>query len=173
MPVYFLVEYFFYFTDSLPSAGNMFPDDAALLAVPFSVLVGYGFPLFLLALPAPSMVDYQTKQVLMSSWQVFPLWIAIAQQCLTIIFGNFDVKGKIRKLTLHRAVYLFAILVALATHVATFAIVGLSSLIPELFATEYRDAFTFSSVFWPRMLLQVSPVETIGRGEPICSCSMT
>ena len=164
MPVYFLVEYSFYFTDSLPSPGNIFPDDAALLAVPFSVLVGYGLPLILLALPAPSMVDYQMKQVLMSCWQVFPLWIAIAQQGLTIILGSLDVKGKIRKLNLHRAVYLIAVLVALVTHVSTFAIMGLSSMIPELFAIEYRDAFTFSSVFWPSMLLQVSPVETIGRG---------
>ena len=163
-PLYLLIDLFISPSIVSISPRNHLPNTASLLAIPLSLLVGYIFPSILMALPTPSIVSHDRKQLLMSIWQVFPLWVGFSHQGLTrLLAGLVSDRQKVRLIS-QRAVYLFAVLLAMVTHISTFAIVCVSALFPDLFAVQYKGSFNFASTFMPDGLVQPSQVKAVGDG---------
>ena len=163
-PLYLLIDLF-----TSPGTASISPEDhlpnaASLLAVPSSILAGYIFPSILMALPAPSIVSRDRKQLLMSIWQVFPLWVGISHQVVARLLAGYISDGQKVRLVAQRAVYLFAVLLAIVTHISTFAVVGVSTLFPDLFVVQYNGAFNFASTFVIDGLMQPAQVRAIGEG---------
>ena len=164
MPVYFLID--LYVSPGITSTvlDRELPDVVSLLTIPFSVFIGYIIPLILLALPAPALVTHDRKQLFMSIWQVFPLWVALSQFCLGHLLSRTDIHQNLSKLTMQRVVYLFAILVAASSHISSFLLISGSTYISSHLATHDPEAYSFLSAFMPDVLFRPSQVDSIGSG---------
>ena len=120
-----------------------------------------------MSLPAPSVVDFKTKQSLIALWQPFPIWVAILQQIFGRTFGTPDHTAKENSsMTLNtlRPVYLSLVIFAAYTHAATVTIMMISTLFPNLFASGYVGVFSPSKVFLPEDFTGSIRVHNMGSG---------
>lgn len=163
-PFYLLIDLLLWPGLVTPSPETYLPDAASLLAIPLAMITGYLVPSVLISLPAPSIVSHDRKQLFMSIWQVFPLWVGVSHQLLKRLLAGRVSHGPRVKIAAQRSVYLFALLLAMITHISTFTAIGLSTWFPGLFAARYQGAFGFASTFVPDRLFEPSQTKTIGDG---------
>ena len=112
-----------------------------------------------MALPAPSIISYATKQNLIALWQFFPLTAPFLQQgfawaaraacpALSPSVVNDHSEKRKRQMSLRalRAIYICAFLFASPIRLATITLIATSKLFPVLFALQYQDIFNPSKV---------------------------
>lgn len=136
-------------------------DTIDLASILISLILGYILPSILMAIPAPSVLSFDQKQIVMAIWQVFPVWAEILHQGTSLLLRNTSSKDKTSKsiaLTNKRdipwmgglrSLYIFLVSIAGMTHIATMTLLATSKWFPRLFAIEHAEVFNPSKVFWP------------------------
>ncbi|KAI4129920.1 MAG: hypothetical protein LQ338_002005 [Usnochroma carphineum] len=107
-----------------------------------------------MALPAPSIVTYEKKQVFMAIWQAFPLWVGILQEIIPSVqralTGNTAVmKTKKQIVDSMRTVYAIMLTAAVVTRISTWTILDTAVLFPSIFAPDVAHTLTPSAVLKP------------------------
>ena len=143
------------------------------LSIPVALVLGYVLPTVLMSLPAPSILDFSTKQNLMAFWQFFPLWVSFLQPVvafLTSIVNNEMTVGRTSgpapkaSMGTLRTLYALLFVVAGASQISTLSIVAMSELFPDLFAQEYVGVMNLSRVFLPQAISTSIKMPSIGHG---------
>lgn len=145
-----------------------------MLSLPLSLVIGFLVPAVALALPAPSILTYGQKQTWLAAWQVFPVWMEISQQSLSLLVSMLwgsnspahqDRKGtNIHSICALRRAYVFALVFAGVTRIATISISLTSILFPAIFAPEFRGVLDPSNIFLPASLLPSKKMTFVGEG---------
>lgn len=146
---------------------------SALRAIPVSMAVGYVLPTVLMSLPAPSLIDYQEKQMYMAIWQMFPLWVSLIQEGFAYAIKTFTPKPisghhsesmRPDSMAPLRNLYMGLLMIAGIGQVATCTLIAASALFPVLLSVEFRDIFNASNVFRPAAISSSMKMPSIGSG---------
>lgn len=141
-----------------------------------SLIIGYILPSILIALPAPSILSFDQKQIVMAVWQVFPIWAEILQRGVSFILRKFSPRNQTREFIVIadktstkqigalRLVYAFLVLIAGLTHIATMTFLATSVLFPRIFAVNFAGKFDPSAVFRPVALTSSTKISSLGSG---------
>lgn len=126
-----------------------------LRALPFSILLGFIIPTFIVMLPSPFFMGYQLHQQLLGAWQFYPVFVYLLQVILSQIFSTkrhstaSTVTGGGFSLQPLQRVYIFILLVATTAHIAVLTLSLSSVFFPTLFAPSVIKAFHPFKVFLP------------------------
>ena len=142
---------------------------AELASIPVSIFLGYGLPAMLLALPAPSIHTYESKQICMALWQVFPIWVAFFQHAVSWVISRLSpskiiVNQNAQRIRMLRSVYMFLLAIASITHISALTVTATSMLFPDLYTQKYRGVFDFSMVFAPMAVTPSIQPSSVGSG---------
>lgn len=138
-----------------------------LVGIAISVILGYVLPTVLMSLPAPSIIDYDLKQWLMTFWQFFPVWVSVVQGIVPYLlprFGGSSGAPNSHILRSMRIMYGGLLSTAGIGQAATMAIMATSKFFPGLFAPEYVGVFNPSRVFLPAAISPSIKMPSIGAG---------
>lgn len=173
-PLYLILHLSTSPTATSPTATNLNIEVTDLVAIPISVVIGYILPAVLLALPAPSVLTFDHKQILMAVWQAFPIWVDVLQRAIPFLVSNasnarrkpstFPAEASSEYIRAVRYVYLFALMLAGSTHISAMTLATTSKLFPALFAAEYVGVFNPSKVFLPSTISMTTQMSSIGHG---------
>lgn len=145
-------------------------ETADLVAVAPAMLLGYVLPTFAMALPAPGVLSFETKQEVVAGWQAFPLWVGVVHWVFSrglrrFGYGDCERTGG-RNGQLERLRWFYGGLFASAVvgQWSVLQCVGLSHAFPGLFAKEYGGVWDFGKVFVPKGISPATQVESVGEG---------
>ena len=129
--------------------------------------LGYIIPAIALSLPAPTFWSYDTQQLAMAAWQVFPIWVSLFQQLFKRLLpqaqGSATEKKSAARFSL-RVIYAFSILSAGATQVATLALSLTAQLFPMLFVSDVANAFEPRKVLLPTAITGATKMGNVADG---------
>ncbi|MCJ1300474.1 hypothetical protein MMC08_003271 [Hypocenomyce scalaris] len=173
-PLYLILHLSTSPTTISPSPADISVDIFNLISIPISITIGYVLPAVLLALPAPSVLTFGRKQILMAIWQVFPISVDLLQRIIPVISSTI-LKGTDKRPTpptsramgyirAMRGVYLFALILSGFTHISAMTLTATSKFFSGLFAPEYVGIFNPSRVFFPRTISTATQMPSIGHG---------
>ncbi len=153
-PIYFAVHLLTSPTFSFGRQWDFLPHPAKLQSIPYSIAIGFVTPTILAALPAPSVISYEKKQLFIAIWQAFPLWVGICQIVLPVLRSLFidDVTPKRTNKQIidsMRRIYATMLVVAIVTRISTWTISISAILFPGIFAPEVGNLLKPSNVFGP------------------------
>lgn len=121
-PLYLFLHFLTSRTATAPSKANVAVDPNAAKAVGFGVFVGYILPTIFMSFPHPSLLSTDTKVLSVVFWQGVPLWASVCAYVASTALGQSATSQSPSNLpSALRAVYASSIVIATATHVATFA----------------------------------------------------
>lgn len=173
-PLYLILHLSTSPTAIYPSAADISVDMSHLITIPISITIGYILPAVLLALPAPSVLTFDRKQILLAIWQVFPIWVGVLQRTIpsmVSMVSNSERKSSAPRakasgnyLRAIRCIYLFALVLTGFTHISATTLTATSKFFPNLFAPEYVGVFNPSNVFFPRTISTTVRMPSIGQG---------
>lgn len=173
-PLYLILHLSMSPTATFPTAKNLSVDMTDLVAIPISVAIGFVLPAVLLALPAPSVLTFDRKQIFMAVWQVFPIWVDLLQRAIPFLVSmvsnaqrkssTIPAEASSKYIRAVRYVYLFALILAGSTHISAMTLATTSKLFPGLFAAEYVGVFNPSKVFFPNTISMTTQMSSIGHG---------
>ncbi|KAL8991770.1 MAG: hypothetical protein Q9169_007664 [Polycauliona sp. 2 TL-2023] len=152
VPIYFAIHLWTSPTVSSRTWSDIHVGSPKLDTIPYSVDLGFILPAILLALPAPSIISYDTKQMFMAVWQVFPLTVGLLQLVApTVRFGQEIPAQKTKKQTIvpMRKVYATTLAIATVTRISTWTISISAVVFPSIFASEMSGLLKPLSVFIP------------------------
>ena len=138
-----------------------------VIGIAIAVSLGYVLPAILMSLPAPSIVNHDLKQWLMTVWQIFPIWVSIIQGIVSYLLSKVGVPSKAsttHKLRSMKVLYAGLLTVAGIGQISTITLVATSKFFPALFAPEYVGVFDFSTVFLPVAITPSTKMPSIGAG---------
>lgn len=175
MPLYLLLHLSTSSTVTSPTPTNIAIEIPKLSSIPISMTLGYVVPSILMALPAPSVISFETKQYAIAIWQAFPIWVELFQQAIStyVFLRTFDVIDRfspptmdtnVRVSTALTTVYVFALALAGLTHIPTITLTAVSVFFPDLFALEYKGVFDPKRVFIPAGISPATKMSTIAAG---------
>lgn len=154
-------------------------DTIDLASTLISLILGYILPSIFVALPTPSILSFNQKQIVMAIWQLFPVWVEFLHQGTSLLLRNVLSQDKARKpgkVTTSRdtpwmgglrAVYIFLAFIAGLTNIATLTLMGTSKWFPDLFAIGYQGEFNPSKVFWPAAATTSTKMPSIVSGTAL------
>ena len=146
---------------------NFLVDVPNVMGVAIAMTLGFVLPTVLMSLPAPSIVNHDLKQWLMTVWQFFPVWVSMIQGIVSYLLSKFrEPSGATttHKLRSMRVLYAGLLTVAGIGQVSTMTLVATSKFFPGLFAPEFVGVFDFSSVFLPAAITPSTKMPSIGAG---------
>lgn len=157
-PLYLFVHVSTSPTTRSTDPGLFFVKTVDIASIMISLILTYILPSILVALPTPSILSFNQKQIILAIWQMFPVWAELLYQGASLLLSK--VLSQENALTITgrrntawmgalRSLYIFLISIAGLTHIATMTLVATSKWFPHLFAIEYRGVFNPSKVFWP------------------------
>ena len=141
-----------------------------LIGVLPAMVMGFVLPAVFMSLPAPSVVSFHRKQILMAIWQVFPLWVSILQQGVSFMVKYMQQKEFKREIQQKKSIramrimYLTLLISAAVNQLSTLQFVAISHLFPGLFAPEFRTAWDFGNVFPPKVITAATRMDSVGSG---------
>ncbi|OAP64976.1 hypothetical protein AYL99_00948 [Fonsecaea erecta] len=187
MPVYGIVHLFVSSTTS-PSSENVqakqeiqIPDHIGLYTLPAAIVLGYGMPVLLMALP---IFTTDWHQLFVAGWHLFPIWVALSHFLLKLLASSVSIGPPLnstpnqtmssateydktyrftRKRSLRRS-YRIAFRLSAATHVLTIIIIGLAQRFPSLFPSPQDQPISWSSVFLPDYWRSTTPMQDFVQG---------
>ncbi|KAL8939484.1 MAG: hypothetical protein Q9211_002715, partial [Gyalolechia sp. 1 TL-2023] len=125
-----------------------------------------------MALPAPSVVSYERKQLFIAIWQAFPIWIGLLQQIITFLRRSVMETAiveyemtKRRTFGSMRTAYALMLTVATVTRVSAWTISISSILFPSIFAPEVVDSLTPFVVFKPAAVTASVKMPSLAAGS--------
>ena len=154
-----------------PSPSVLIPDPTEALSIPFTVSLGVIFPSVLCALPAPSVISYDHKQLFMSIAQEFPISTSLLQQlfkrAIRFLMPSIYLSthpSEQHHLWVLRVVYSFALLIATIVRISVLTVSITSVLFPMLFASQYVESLAPSMIFIPAAVSSHQKMSSIGSG---------
>ncbi|KAJ5652433.1 hypothetical protein N7507_009859 [Penicillium longicatenatum] len=146
-------------TATKPTVENIRIPRIIRLCIPIAYAIGYVIPSILMALPAPSVISTDQKQIFIAVWQAW----AISVGCITTL--AFYLLGPWTRddvSTDHRGVYAFAFVYAAVPHLISWTISLATVVAPALFHDRYVQALHPSKVFLlPSPWNSAFPVEDV------------
>lgn len=174
MPLYLIIHLSTSPTVSASNKRGYVVDVSNVLSIPVSLMIGYALPAGLLALPAPSVLTHDRKQMFIAVWLVFPISVEVLQQIFSFILARtraqtFSSSVNSRQsakqiMPTSRLVYLFVLAIAGVTRITTVMLSMTSKLFPALFAPEYRGILDPANVFQPPSFFASTEMTSIGAG---------
>ena len=161
MPVLFAL-YFWTSPTIAPSRDStLLPDAIEAISILPALVGGFLVPSILAALPAPSIVSHDLQQILVSAWQVFPLWVGILQQVfrwmLPVILPASMQRIRARPRIALRTVYIFALFFIILFRASSLGLSFVATLFPMMFAPGYASKMSVSQVFLPATASLANP----------------
>ncbi|KAL8715780.1 MAG: hypothetical protein Q9220_000447 [cf. Caloplaca sp. 1 TL-2023] len=169
IPLYFALHLSTSPTVSSRKQCDLLPDSFRLSYLPFSITIGLILPSVLVALPAPTVLTYESKQVCMAIWQMFPLWVGLLQGMMPLISSYISgapgpENGSERTIDHMRTIYAMLMTVAMVSRISTCTIAFSAILFPSLFAPRVAHLLTPMAVFVPRAATPSVKVPSIAAG---------
>ena len=153
-PLFFLVNLFT--TETLkPTRVNVKADASLLAALIPSLVVGFIVPGKLMGWSAPEDLSHDTKQMVMSAWQIFPIWVAqwqLGQASVFPVANRYSAQ-------MMRATYGFLVLIAGYTHLSS-----LSTSIRSVLS-DSTSVLHPATVWVPHMWSMDGKVSSVGEGS--------
>ena len=146
---------------------NFLIDVPNVMGIAIAMTLGYVLPAVLMSLPAPSILNHDLKQWLMTVWQFFPVWVSVIQGIVSYLLSKFTEPSgapTAHKLRSMRVLYAGLLTVAGIGQVSTITLVATSKFFPGLFAPEFAGVFDFSTVFLPVAITPSTKMPSIGAG---------
>ena len=167
MPYFFVVYLATSPTVSATKASVM-TDIAEVASIPFSIIAGYVIPAVMLALPAPSLQNYENKQIWMAIWQASPIWVSCFQQIFKRVIGFLfpaaHQPSSANSMEALRHIYSVLLVMAGVPHILSAALTITSMIFPSIFAPEYVGMFNLSKVAIPSTVMASTKMPNIGSG---------
>lgn len=138
-----------------------------LVGIAISMILGYILPTVLMSLPAPSIIDYDLKQWLMTFWQFFPIWVSVVQGVVPYLVprtGEASGAPNAPVLRSMRALYVGLLTTAGIGQASTMTLMATSKFFPSLFAPKFVGVFNPSNVFLPAAISPSFKMPSIGAG---------
>ena len=137
------------------------------MGIAIAMTLGYVLPSVLMSLPAPSIIDHDLKQWLMTMWQFFPVWVSMVQGIVAYLLSKLRKPSEAP--TTHmfrhmRVLYAGLLTTAGIGQVSTMTLVAMSKFFPGLFAPDFVGVFDFSKVFLPAAMTPSTKMPSIGAG---------
>ena len=143
------------------------PNTAAVFG---SIILGFVLPTIVMSLPAPSVVNFEQKQVYIAIWQLFPVWVSLVQTVLPYLLPKS--KAQItsespnrQALATMRVLYIGLLTFAGIGQASTATLLAASKFFPGLFAPEFRGTFNPAKVFQPAAITPSTKMPSIGAGS--------
>ena len=138
-----------------------------LAGIAISMILGFVLPTILMSLPAPSIIDYDLKQWLMTFWQFFPVWVSAVQGVVPYLLPSFEegsIESNAKMLKSMRGLYAGLLTMAGIGQASTMTLISTSKFFPGLFASDYVGVFNLSNVFLPAAVSPSTKMPSIGAG---------
>lgn len=144
-----------------------------------AMLLGFIVPTVMMALPAPSVLSYERKQMMIANWHAFPLYVGVAQLLISFalrsLFSSNEIKAKRAQQTQSqeelksniwalRVLYAFLLLCGARDQLTTNHFVFLAQAFPALFAPESRGLWSFTNVFGQKSITPSVKMDSVGSG---------
>ena len=144
---------------------DLLVDVPNLAGIAVSMVLGYVLPTILMSLPAPSIIDHDLKQWLMTFWQFFPVWVSAVQGVVPYLLPKFG-EGKVEFNALWSMRGLYAGLLTMAGigQTSTMTMISMSTFFPSLFAPEFVGVFNLPKVFLPAAVSPSTKMPSTGAG---------
>jgi hypothetical protein len=154
-------------TSSRPNVHSISIPRAVLNALPVIFILGYILPSALMLLPAPDVVTFDQKQILIALWQPWPVYVSIMAVLARVVLSPFtrdETDNRRQPALLRKAlrrVYAFAFANAAIFHLAAWTISIASAVVPVLFHERFVESLHPARVFgislpWGSPTLRVS-----------------
>ena len=144
---------------------DLLVDVPNLMGIAISMILGYVLPTILMSLPAPSIIDHDRKQWLMTFWQFFPIWVSAVQGLVPYLLPKFGERNvESNALMSMRGLYAGLLTMAGIGQASTITLISTSTFFPGLFAPEFLGVFNLSEVFLPAAVSPSTKMPSIGAG---------
>ncbi|CAO1597056.1 hypothetical protein XANCAGTX0491_000885 [Xanthoria calcicola] len=168
-PIYFAIHLSTSPTVWSRNQSEFLVNSSKLHSIPYSVAVAFVVPASLLALPAPSVIGYDTKQLFMVIWQAFPLMVGILQSIVPNVRSRLNDQVVVEESKEHtiehmRVVYAIMLVVAWMTRISTWTISLSAVFFPGIFAYWVDSLLKPSSVFLPAAFTSSVKMPSIAAG---------
>lgn len=142
------------------------PNTAAVFG---SIILGFVLPTIVMSLPAPSVVNFEQKQVYITIWQLFPVWVSLVQAVLPYLLPKSEEQTNSESpnrqaLATMRLLYIGLLTFAGIGQASTATLLAVSKFFPGLFAPEFRGTFNPAEVFQPAAITPSTKMPSIGAG---------
>lgn len=157
-PIWFAVHLWTSKVVRSPRDWNIVLDQPIKLAIaPVATLIGFGIPSAMMALPAPSILSFDTKLNWTAAQQGWPLWIYLAQKILEAIMAWFDPMVSMRTekqkreetVKYMRRAYLFALGTSAGAHLLYTGLGLTAYLLPGALSTKLQVQLQPDNFFIP------------------------
>ena len=170
MPIFFAI---YFCTSPLVSSSRkaaVLPDAVSTVCILPALALGLVAPSILAALPVPTVVSYDLKQLLMAVWQPFPLWVGLTHWALQSLVPQLLPLRTMQRLRANPQATLrvtYAVLLGFSLMVR-FSALGISiaaTLFPALFNPAFVDQLALPKVLLPATALHTAPVPSIAEAS--------
>lgn len=137
-------------TSFKPNAKNIAVPRAVANAIPVVFILAYHVPSLSMLIPAPDVVTFDQKQLLIALWQPWPVYVSILLTIVSLLFSGSTRDNspfKLRKSL--RAAYTFALTHSALNHVIAWTVSLLTLAKPEFFNEKYLHLLHPAQVFGP------------------------
>lgn len=143
-----------------------------LAVAPISIMVGFGLPSVVMALPAPSVLSFETKQTWTAIQQGWPIWIGLIHFTLSSLAMIVDQRASIlteadkrtKTIKYLRRAYAFSIMSSTGSYLAGLSLTSLAYAFPVLFSSTYLPQLQPKQVYWPVLPFGDHKVNTLADG---------
>lgn len=168
-PIYFAIHLSTSPTVWSRKRSDFLVNSSKLHSIPYSVAIAFVLPAMLLALPAPAVIDYETKQLFMAIWQVFPITGGILQIVVPTVRSWLIDRVGVEETNKHsidhmRTVYAIMLVVASVTRISTWTISLSAVFFPGIFVSGVSSLLKPSSVFLPAAFTSSVKMPSIAAG---------
>jgi hypothetical protein len=149
-PLYLGVQLLTSNTSFQPTAKNIAIPRAVVNAIPVVFILAYQVPSFAMLIPAPEVITFDQKQILVALWQPWPVYVSILLTVVSLLFSGSTSDNspfKLRKSL--RAAYTFALTNSALNHVISWTISLVTIAKPEFFNEKYLHSLHPAQVFTP------------------------
>ncbi|MCJ1309585.1 hypothetical protein MMC25_003245 [Agyrium rufum] len=147
-PVYSIIHLASSPTARKATTQNIQGEGRLVLAIIPGLIFGYILPAKAMALPAPVDISFDHKQLWMSAWQVFPIFVATVQYPISVLVPREAVPWR----SACRLTYGFLLILATCTHLMAFT------------TTMLDNELSLAQVFLPKAFTNEYHVSSIGEG---------
>ncbi|KAL1955690.1 hypothetical protein VTO42DRAFT_8162 [Malbranchea cinnamomea] len=135
-----------------------------IMAIPFSIIVGFLLPSLIMCLPESAAGVLQTTQERIAFWQFWPVWVSIAQFVFSSVIVAICRRSGTSSRCSVRNIYAFALCCAAIPHVAAWTISLTSMLFPTLFSADVQPSLHPAYAFLNKFPWSAERPSSIGEG---------
>ncbi|KAJ5496510.1 hypothetical protein N7463_008497 [Penicillium fimorum] len=130
-----------------PHADNIRVPRAVLAALPLIFVVGYMVPTAAMALPAPSLISVDLKQIAIAIWHPWPAYVSILTTVVYFTLSPFFSNSHRASMSSLRWVYAFAFANASLSHIVSWVVSLATVIVPALFEDRFLNSLHPAKVF--------------------------